>query len=406
MVEPYYDAYVFTRTSGGELTRVGQLSARPPVGTFRYDSQWLENRDAYPLDPENLPLKAHTFRTTNRKAVFGVFTDAGPDDWGTRVLLLNNSSTPKNEIERLLRTSGSGVGTLAFSLSRSATRPASQPPDITLLAELSNVIQKVSERETLTSDQLALIEPGSSMGGARPKVVVCEGEESWLVKFSRVSDPVDIPRLEYATMKLLFQAGFHVPEVRLEELGNGQTAFLIKRFDRTPGQPVHFLSANSLFNLDRVRTVRDSKLNPYSYINLARILRHHSSEPERDCHELFRRMVFNILIGNVDDHARNHGMIYEINQQRWGIAPAYDVLPTIHGAQGRQAMGVGVDGANSTKTNALSYANLFMLDKTTANRFYSEVKAIAEELPHFAQQAGMAAAEQSILTSFLKATTS
>lgn len=403
MVKPFTSAYVFARLASGARVRVGEISADGPVGIFRYDEAWLKQPEAYPLDPENLPLGPATYRTSHRKGVFGVFTDAGPDDWGTRILLMNHNSAPKNEVERLLRTSGGGVGVLEFSLSRTAPRPPSAVPDVSLLDELALVTQKVSARERLTEQQLALIEPGSSMGGARPKVVVREGEDSWLVKLSRAGDPVDLPRLEYATMTLMQTAGFHVPEVRLHELGSGQTAFMIRRFDRILGRPVHFISANSLFHLERLRTVRDSRHNPYSYVNLARLLRRHAATPEKDCEELFRRMVFNIMIGNTDDHARNHGLIYDTQAQAWQLAPAYDVLTTIGGERGRQAMGVGVQGGDSTEANALSYSKLFMLNDTTARELVAETKALVEMLPGALQEAGMSPADRDIVQRFLNA---
>ncbi|WP_347330836.1 type II toxin-antitoxin system HipA family toxin [Marinimicrobium locisalis] len=401
MVKPFLSAYVFTRLASGAQARVGEISADGPVGTFRYDESWLKQPDAYPLDPENLPLGPATYRTSHRKGVFGVFTDAGPDDWGTRILLMHHNSAPKNEVERLLRTSGGGVGVLEFSLSRTASRPPSPVPDVSLLDELLLVTQKVSARERLTEEQLALIEPGSSMGGARPKVVVREGAKTWLVKFSRAGDAVDLPRLEYATMRLMQTAGFHVPEVRLHELGSGQAAFMIRRFDRLPSRPVHFISANSLFHLERLRTVRDSRHNPFSYINLARLLRHHASAPEKACRELFRRMVFNILIGNTDDHARNHGLIYDIRAQTWQLAPAYDVLTTIGGERGRQALGVGVNGGESTETNALSYSKLFMLNDTTAKKLVAETKTLVETLPDALREAGLAPADRDLVQTFL-----
>lgn len=388
-VPAFTSAYVFARLSDGERLLVGNLELRSDLGTFIYDPIWLERPDTYPLDPVNLPLSPREYRTRNAKGMFGVFSDAGPDDWGTRILLMQQKSAPKNELERLLRTSGGGAGLLEFSLSRTAPREHPGFPGVGLLEGLADTAAKIENRARLTNEQLALIDPGSSMGGARPKVVVADGEGAWLVKFSRPGDLVDLPRLEFATLQLMKHAGFFVPEIALRDLGSGRTAFLSRRFDREPKRPTHFISANSLFNIDRLRPVRDSLKNPYSYVNLANIIRRHAADPERDCLELYRRMLLNIFIGNTDDHARNHALIYDTVEQVWRLSPAYDVLPTIGGNRGRQAMGVGSDGGDSTAANALSYCKLFMLSESRAGDLIAEIRALAQTLPDHAVAAAM-----------------
>lgn len=385
----FTSAYVFARLSTGQRLLAGKLELRNDLGTFSYDPGWLDHPLAYPLDPVNLPLAPREYRTRNTKGVFGVFSDAGPDDWGTRILLMQQKSAPKNELERLLRTSGGGAGLLEFSLSRTAPREHPGFPGIELLDSLADTAAKIESRARLTNEQLALIEPGSSMGGARPKVVVADGEGAWLVKFSRPGDLVDLPRLEFASLQLMQHVGFDVPEITLRDLGAGRTAFLSRRFDRESQRPVHFISANSLFNMDRLRPVRDSLKNPYSYVNFANIIRRHAANPERDCLELYRRMLLNIFIGNTDDHARNHALIFDTVENVWRLSPAYDVLPTIGGHRGRQAMGVGSEGGDSTVANALSYCKLFMLTESRARELIAEIRDLAKTLPDCAVTAGM-----------------
>ncbi|WP_339897661.1 type II toxin-antitoxin system HipA family toxin [uncultured Gilvimarinus sp.] len=397
----YQSAYVFARLANGERRLAGTITCEPPLAEFVYRKEWLAEPAAYPLDPVNLPLVNRTFRTQNPKGTFGVFTDAGPDDWGTRIMLMHHNSSPQNEVERLLRTSGGGVGLLEFSLSRSYPRTPTDLPGIELLDELAAVAQKVQEREPLTPEQLALIEPGSSMGGARPKVVVTDGASQWLVKFSREQDLLNIPALEYLTMTLLREAGIRVPAIALRELGAGRSAFLIERFDRMAGQPLHFVSANSLFNTSRLRRVRDSRKNPYSYVNLATILRKHSAEPVTDCRELFTRMVCNILLGNTDDHARNHAMVYSVSARQWRLSPVYDVLPTLGGVRGHQAMGVGTFGADATLENARSLCKLFYFNAAEAQREIDRLHGLIATLPERAVKAGMAAGEVHMLQGVL-----
>ena len=400
-VPAFTSAYVFAHLAGGQRLLAGKLELHSDLGTFSYDSGWLDHPLAYPLDPVNLPLGPREYRTRNTKGVFGVFSDAGPDDWGTRILLMQQKSAPKNELERLLRTSGGGAGLLEFSLSRTAPREHPGFPGMELLDTLADTAAKIENRARLTSEQLALIEPGSSMGGARPKVVVADGQGAWLVKFSRSGDLVDLPRLEFAALRLMKNAGFDVPEIALRDLGGGRTAFLSRRFDREPQRPVHVISANSLFNIDRLRAVRDSLKNPYSYINLANIIRRHAADPERDCLELYRRMLLNIFIGNTDDHARNHALIYDTVEQVWRLSPVFDVLPTIGGNRDRQAMGVGSDGGDSTAANALSYCKLFMVTELRARELVGEVRDLAKNLPDYAVAAGMREGDLELVRSYL-----
>jgi serine/threonine-protein kinase HipA len=373
----YEQADVFAATAEADTTLVGQLSLAPGGGSFRYSEAWLASANAYPLDPANLPLSPQLFRTQQRSGVFGVFADAAADDWGMRLLLLNHQHAPTNEVERLLLSNGKGVGCLRYSLAR--TRPKTAPPlaDSSLLTRLAEVADRVERRELLAPAELALLEPGSSMGGARPKVSVQDGERTWLVKFSRSSDLVDMARLEYATMSFLRDVlHLRVGDVRLFELGPGKVAYGIRRFDCEPGRPVHFISAHSLFNVEAVRLIRDSRRNAYSYINLAGLLRKHAHDFRADCTELFRRMVVNIVFGNSDDHARNHALLFDINAQQWQLSPLYDVVPTIGTVLRKQALGVGIEGSDSTLTNALSLCSLFGLSTPQAQQLIDEIVAL------------------------------
>lgn len=368
-MKPMTKGYVFAADSAGNDVLAGTLESDGSTGIFTYADTWLSLPWSYPLDPVNLPLSPKRYMVTNKKGVHGVFSDAGPDDWGTRVMLLHNTSAPANELERLLRTSGGGVGCLRFSGARTRPKTPKALPSLARITELVEIVERAQGRDALTEEELALIDPGSSMGGARPKVsCVDDAGNPWLVKLSRKGEVVGIPRLEYAAMTFCSQyLGINTPECRLLDLGNDQSAFMIRRFDEFS----HFISAYGLINQDRARQIQDSKANPYSYVNIATILRKHADKFEVDCRELFRRMVANILLGNTDDHARNHAMLFDILNAQWGLSPAYDMLPSIGGAAGKQALGVGKFGSDSTIENALSYSTLFCLKE-------AEAKAIIE----------------------------
>lgn len=384
----YTTAYVFASDGFGNHHLAGTLEAAPGMGTFKYSAEWLQAEWAYPLDPVNLPLSAKRFRALNTHGLFGVFRDAAPDDWGTRIMLLRNQHAPANELERLLRTSGGGVGQLRFSLSRSRALTPPPLPSAASIKKLAQIAQRVDQKQQLEPEELALLEPGSSMGGARPKVTVLEEGRPWLVKFSKSTDLVDVPLLEYASMQFLRQRlGIQTPRTKLIKLGS-KHAFAIERFDHVDAGPQHFISANSLFNQEKIRLIKDSRLNPYSYCNLARIMQKHCADFSNDCAELFRRMVANIVMGNTDDHARNHALLLDIQQQHWQLSPAYDMLPTI-GNRGGQAMGVGKEGAASTLVNALSYAQIFGLNAEQAKTIVDQTAEAYQQWPDFCEQAGI-----------------
>lgn len=361
-------AYIFAADANGNDVLAGSLESDGFTGRFTYADSWLAEPWTYPLDPVNLPLSPKPYLITNKKGVHAVFSDAGPDDWGTRIMLFHNTSAPANELERLLRTSGGGVGCLRFSGSRSRPKTPKPLPLLARIQELVQVVDRAQGQDSLTDEELALIDGGSSLGGARPKVsCIDENGDKWLVKFSRKSEVVSIPRLEYASMTFCSKyLGINTPECRLLDLGNDKQAFMIRRFDDN----AHFISAYGLINEDRVRRIQDSKSNPYSYVNIATILRKHAENFEVDCNQLFKRMVANVLLGNTDDHSRNHAMLFDIPKGTWGLSPAYDMLPSIGGTKGDQAIGVGKNGSASTRENVLSYCTLFLVKPQDAEIIY------------------------------------
>ena len=392
----YSRAYVFTLSPHGDRRLVGEIRTSNLMGEFQYDSEWLDNPWAYPLDPVNLPLSPMHYRVHNLKNMFGVFSDAGPDSWGERVLLQHHKSLPKNETERLLRLNGMGVGCLQFSLSR--TRPKETPalPTIESLLRLSQATENLLLKHQLTNSELALLDPGSSMGGARPKVTVCDGDNVWLVKFSRPDDLIDIPKVEYACMQLLSSLGINVPETKLMALGKGKSAYMIKRFDRITGHPIHFISAHSLFNTDRIRLVRDAHHDPCSYIALAKHLRAHSAHSIEDCYELYSRMVANVLLNNTDDHARNHAMIFDLSTSEWRLAPAFDVLPSLS-TQGEQALGIGSYGRESSIDNLLTASSAFGLSNEQALQRIHTMNSILLEWEYYFSKCGVSAGDLKLL---------
>lgn len=395
---PITDAYAFGMSPEGSPVLAGRLSVARTVGTFTYEPSWLEYAHRYPLDPVNLPLKAGPYRCRHNGRVFPVFSDAAPDAWGTRIMLLQHKSQPRNEIERLLRTSSRGVGSLQFSLSRSRPKDPAPSQDISLIERLSDAVAAIEGATPPEAETLRLVQPGSSMGGARPKVTLHDGDVEYLAKFSKTDDLVDISRVEYATMRMLASTSLDIPKVRLEPVGKGRSAYLIERFDIKQQRTTHhYVSAHALFNIERLRTLPDGHLDPAGYVALTRHLRGHATHFAEDCRQLFLRALTNIALGNTDDHARNFGMRYDLRTREWSLAPVFDVVPIVSSNTQQQAMSLGVGGRESSWTNLLSCCTPFGLNETEAKQLALSHLAIIQNWEEFFRDAGVSGRDIALL---------
>jgi serine/threonine-protein kinase HipA len=243
--------------------------------------------------------------------------------------------------------------------------------------EIQELIRKVQNNEAVPQAQERLISPGATMGGARPKALVNIGSDQWVIKFAD-GDPADTPLIEHAAMTLAQKASIRVAETRPVRLIHGH-AVAVKRFDRAGDRRLHTLSA---------RVALQAAAEGFGYPELAQLLRR-KGVVDGDLYvahmrELFRRMVFNILIDNTDDHEKNHALLVTDSQQ-YELSPAYDVLPSGQ-ALGFQQMRVGEQEADATMYNALSMSRMFSLTKDEA---VNEVRAVAAIVDgwkeHFAQ---------------------
>jgi serine/threonine-protein kinase HipA len=281
-----------------------------------------------------------------------------------------------DELDLLLHVHGDRIGALEFS--PSATECHAAAPPVVTLADLEAAARGVQEGATLPQHLLDVLLHGTSIGGARPKAAVDIDGRQWIAKFSSTTDQYRVVRWEAASLTLALAAGIRVPTHQLKQV-NGRDTLLVERFDRE-GVDANvrrhlMLSALTMLNLD------DTEAALSSYPDLSEVLLRHAQDPTADRTELFRRMVFNILIGNEDDHAKNHACFW--NGQRLRLTPAYDMLPQRRsGMEGRQAMIVGTlgqGGRESTLTNALSDAARFGLRADEAVAIATEVLNVVEE---------------------------
>ena len=345
---------------------IGELNlVRSTQGvSLRYADPWL--RRGFSLS-EDLPLIGEEFLPEEKGVAAGAVDDARPDRWGERVIRHIDKPARLSLLEYLYFAGDDRFGALGVSTSADAYLPRRLGPLPTLgdADQIQELISKVLDNEPVPAEQKRLISPGVTMGGARPKALLDIASEQWVIKFAD-GDPTDVPLIEHATMTLAQKAEIRVAPTMPVRLTHGH-AVAVKRFDRNRGQRLHSLSA---------RVALRAAAERFGYPELAQLLRRRGVT-EGDAYvshmrELFRRMVFNILIDNTDDHEKNHALLVTDSQQ-YALSPAYDVLPSGQ-ALGFQQMRVGEQEADSTIVNALSMSLMFSLGRDEA---VSEARAVA-----------------------------
>lgn len=230
-------------------------------------------------------------------------------------------------------------------------------------------------------DLKLLLNEGSPLGGARPKSAVEDTDGSFAIaKFPKPDDERSMPHGEVLAMTLAHKAGLKVAAARLLDVA-GRPVALIRRFDRTGSRRIPFLSAMSLLGLN------DG--DEATYTDIAEIIRKHSSSPTEDLHELWRRIIFNVLVGNLDDHLRNHGFLYDCDG-RWRLSPAYDLNPVPVSEKARElTTWISEQGPEADVDLALEAAVFFALDKKRAQAIIDEIQAVLKNWRRTARSLGM-----------------
>ncbi|MEB0141225.1 MULTISPECIES: HipA domain-containing protein [unclassified Undibacterium] len=354
-----------------------------PQCEFVYQKAYLDQPLAIALDPVLLPLKALRYTSFSLNGHFSVLLDAGPDSWGRREITLSNGT--QTDFGYLLHGTGDQVGALAFSKDAAAT-PANAEfngyPCATLeqLLEFSEMLEK---NLPIPKKYETLLRVGTSAGGARPKATILHKGRQWLAKFPSTSDPVDLPsnpRLEKTALDLAEIAGLDVPQRELIVVAD-KDVLLVERFDRhyhgdTAGgwSRYPYASARTVF-YSKPEVQRYAITN--SYQRLALELATWSNKTASNRLELFKRMVFNCLVNNLDDHDLNHGLINR--GQGFELSPLFDVVPQRPtGARPRLALSAGAAGGAATKQNLLSECERFGLSVAAANHIIDSLRDIVQ----------------------------
>ena len=342
-----------------------------PLGRSVYGKSYLERADAVAFDPVELNIAPRVYETTAMQGVFGALRDAGPDSWGRRVIERRVGRSQLTELEYLLYAPDDRAGALAFGLDAKPPPAQSRFSQTILLGKLQAIADAIITDKELPIDpdvsqaeELLLV--GTSMGGARPKAVVEDGDGLWIAKFNRPDDAWNHARVEQAMLSLARTCGIAVADSKTTSVG-GRDVLLVKRFDREKSEAgyrrARMVSALTLLRAEDSPQARDR----WSYIGLVEELRRISSEPKRDAAQLFRRMGFNALISNTDDHPRNHAVI--ASGRDWTLAPAYDLTPTPLISLERRdlAMICGDLGRYANAQNLLSQSARFLLPDEEAS---------------------------------------
>lgn len=351
--------------------------------SLHYAAEWLASGVAL---SEDLPLIDEEFLPRGRDSAAGAVDDARPDRWGERVIRFIDKPSRLSLLEYLYFAGDERFGALGVSTSATDYLPRRLGPLPTLAdtAAIHELVRRVIDNEPIAAEQLRLLAPGVTMGGARPKALVDVDGLPWVVKFADPGEPTDAPLIEHATMTLARLARITTAETRAIRLTDGH-ALAIRRFDRVRAADgtLHRVHAQSA----HVALGAAGELSGYP--ELAQLLRRRgvAGLNTEQMHELFRRMVFNILIDNTDDHDKNHVLLTRDGHNgQLELAPAFDMLPSGQ-ALGYQQMRVGSDDADATIDNALSMCAQFGLKRDAAVAQAREVARIVRRwTTHFANE--------------------
>ncbi|BAP89172.1 putative uncharacterized protein [Burkholderiales bacterium GJ-E10] len=354
-----------------------------PEGRFVYGRTYMERPNAVALDPIELKLAPRTYSTATFGGLFGALRDASPDYWGRRVIQRHLGKAQPGEMEYILYSPDDRAGALGFGLNQAPPAPKrtfNQTLDLANLQAIADTIVADEEAPAAAAnadaaqqvENLMLI--GTAMGGARPKAVVEDEAGLWIAKFNRPDDDWNSARVEHAMLLLGRACGLTTAESRVEVVG-GRDVLLVKRFDREKVEGgylrARMVSALTLLRAEDTYQSRDK----WSYVLLAEELRRVCDNPEANTRELFRRMCFNALISNVDDHPRNHAVIAK--DAAWKLSPAYDLTPAVPISIERRdlAMACGDAGRLASAENLLSQRARFLLDDDDARGIVNAMEA-------------------------------
>jgi serine/threonine-protein kinase HipA len=384
---------VTVETGGHELV-AGTLwvhERRGQSATFRYTDQYLAHPYSYDLDPA-LPKSSGMFQTPPGKAMFNAFADSAPDRWGENLMRREErdrariaQTAPRTLLQAdfllgarddtrqgAIRFRDPGTGSYCSTGYKAVPRLVSMP-------RLLRAADRLNTENPADPDIKDLIDAGSSLGGARPKAaVITSSGQLAIAKFPRASsDDWNVAGWEQLELSLARLAGVHVAESELVSV-DGRGVLIVNRFDREKEHRIGFASALTMLEA--------SDGEQRSYLEIADVIERHSSRPEADLQELYRRISFSILTGNTDDHLRNHGFLRQ--RQGWNLSPAYDLNPNPDSPD-RLKTAIDLDDTDASIETALSVAAFFRLSSQEARSIISTTERATRNWRHKAAELGL-----------------
>lgn len=352
------------------------------IYSIELSEEYLKSKySKYMLDPEVNNYLGRQY-ISSKKEIFGFLSDACPDRWGRTLIKRKESLKAKEENRRPKKLSEldyllevydeSRMGALRFKLDLNGDYLANDkvdtiPPWVYIRTLEEYAVRYDAEEKIDDSWIKNLLNPGSSLGGARPKCSIYANDGSlWIAKFPSKKDSYDVGAWEAVAYELAKMCKLNVSEFKLEKYSNYGSTFLTKRFDRNNKERIHFISFMTCLN------AIDGESSNYSYIDLASFLKVHSSKPSLDLIELWKRIVFNMAISNTDDHLRNHGIIIDRSGLR--LSPLYDINPIPYGD--RLSLNITKDDNLIDTDNLLKTYMYYNLSKEEAINYYNEVLSI------------------------------
>ena len=395
------EAFVWIWLPGSTAPVVaGRIRAEDDHLVFAYGRSYLARDDAIPIYEPELPLRAGAIVPEPPLGLANALRDASPDAWGRRVIAHRlaggrggaDAIDDLDELTFMLRSGSDRTGALDFQASPTEYVP--READNATLERLLDSADRVDRGLPLAPDLAEALQHGTAIGGARPKALIRDGDDKYVAKFSSSTDTFSVVKAEFVAMRLAGIAGLDVAPVRLVRAMN-RDVLLIRRFDREPAGSGWarraMVSALTLLGLDERFAAHAS------YEALADIVRARFAAPAETLRELFARMVFNVLVGNTDDHARNHAAFW--NGDSLALAPAYDICPQPRtGREASQGMRIRGRERRSQLSLCLASANKFLLAEDRALAIVrDQISAIAASWQTACDDAELSAADRRLL---------
>lgn len=400
-IPPATEAFVWIWLPGAlEPVIAGRIELDGGVYAFNYGRSYLERADAIPIYAPELPLHRGRIAPNAPLDMAGCLRDGAPDAWGRRVIINRltglrgeaANSIDFDELTFMLNSGSDRIGALDFQTSADRYQPREQ--DNATLEELLEAAERVERGEPIPPALDKALFHGSSIGGARPKALIQDGEDKFIAKFSATNDTMAVVKAEFVAMRLAAEVGLDVAPVQLTK-ASGKDVLLVRRFDRewngTGWTRRAMVSALTMFGLSEMQA------RYASYVDLAEMVRARFTDPQATLRELFGRMVFNVLTGNTDDHARNHAAFWD--GANLTLTPAYDICPQPrNGREANQAMLVnGEDKRSRLESCRLSAQNFLLNDRDAHDLIDGQIKTITRLWGNICDEAALSEVERGYL---------